>query len=190
MNNPLSRILRLLPVALALVIAGCGGSADSNNSNANIRVLNLSAGYPSLDLLSNNGDTDTDTTQFTGVTRGTISNYAALKADTYTLKFRRNGTSSTLWSSSATLTEDTHLTYIALGETNQFGLLGIDEDLDEPSTGYAIVRVLNTLPAGAFDVYLTGANDSLDDVSATVSGVAPQRRSTAAPSGCASPAPA
>lgn len=179
MNNPLSRILRLLPVALALVIAGCGGSADSGDSKARIRVLNLSNGYPSLDLLTNNGDTDTDTTQFTGVTVGTISNYAVLDADTYTLKFRRNGTSSNLWSSSATLTEDTHLTYIALGETNQFSLMGIDEDLDAPATGYAIVRVLNTLSAGVFDVYLTGANDSLDDVSATVTGVAPGGTSSA-----------
>ena len=180
MNNPLSRILRLLPVALALVIAGCGGSADSNNNNANIRVLNLSPGYPSLDLLSNNGDTDVDTTQFTAVARGTISNYSSLEADTYTLKFRRTGTSSNLWSSTATLTEDTHLTYIALGETNQFGLMGIDEDLDAPATGYSIVRVLNTLPEGVFDVYLTGANDSLDDVSATVSAVAPGGTSAAA----------
>lgn len=173
MNNPLSRILRLLPVALALIVAGCGGNADSDNNTARIRVLNLSPGYPALDLLSNNGDSDADTTQFTGVARGTISNYAALKADTYTLKFRRTGTSSNLWSSSATLTEDTHATYIALGETNQFSLTGIDEDLDAPSSGYSIVRVVNTLPAGSFDVYLTGANDSLDDVTASVAGVAP-----------------
>src|SRR6185369_6337378 len=112
-NRSLHTWLRILPAVFALVVAGCGGgSADSSSKKAQLRLLNLSSGYESIDLYSNNGDQDADTKQFTAVTTGTISSYAALKGDTYTLKFRKTGTTGDLLSKSATLASNTHTTLV------------------------------------------------------------------------------
>src|SRR5262249_20819467 len=119
------------------------------------------------------------TKQFSGVAEGAISAYAQLKGDTYTVKFRKTGTSGDLLSQSATLASDTHATYVAYGATNLFAVAAIDDDIEAPASGYTKVQVVNTAGAESFDVYLTGATDSLTDVSPTVSGIAAGGTSTA-----------
>jgi hypothetical protein len=179
MKHPSPGILfRVLPVILALVLAGCGGGADSSSKKAQIRLLNLSSGYDSIDLYSKNADDDADVKQFTAITTGAISAYSALKGDSYTLKFRKTGTSGDLLSRAATLASDTHATFVAYGATGEFSVAAIDDDIEVPATGYTKVQVLNTASEN-FDVYLTGANDALADVSATVGAVASGAQSTA-----------
>lgn len=171
-HHPLRKLLhRLLPALFTLAVAGCGGNADSDSNTAKIRLLNLSSGYESLDLYTRDSDDDSvDEKQFSAISQGTASSYTSVRSDTYTIKVRRSGASGDLTSWGATLAADTHITYVAFGETNQFGVVGIDEDLDDPSSGQTSVRVLNTTPQ-SLDVYLTGATDSLNDVSATAAGV-------------------
>lgn len=169
-HHPLRKLLRLLPAFLTLALAGCGGNADSGSSTAKIRLLNLSGGYESLDLYTRDSDDTADEKQFSAVAQGSISSYASVKNDGYTIKVRKSGASGDLTTWTATLAADTHVTYVAFGETNQFGVLSIDEDLDDPASGQTNVRVLNTTQQ-SFDVYLTGASDSLNDVSATSAGV-------------------
>ncbi len=170
-NHPLRRILRLLPVAIALVLAGCGNS-DGLSGPAHLRLLNISSGYDSLDLYSNNGDNDNDKKLFTGVTEKTISAYTSFKADSYTFKYRKTGVSADLLVNNSTLADGTHTTYVTYGALNRFSLLAINEDVDDPDSGYSHIQVLNTTVSGRFDVYLTGANDSLDDTAASVTSVA------------------
>lgn len=177
MNKILRRYLLLLPAVLSLALAACGGDSDSTTKNAQIRLLNVSRGYTSLDLYTNNGS-DTDSQQFSGVGFDSVSSYASLKGDSYTLKFRNSGTTGNLLSMSATLAEETHTTYVAYGATNQFGIMSISEDVDAPDSGYAKVQVVNTTAANNVDVYLTGSNDSLDNVSATFSALAPATQAT------------
>lgn len=180
MNNPsLRRLLRFIPVAFMLAIAGCGGGADGSGGNTNVRLLNLSTGYDSIDLFANNGDTETDTTMFTAVTLNSLSDYKAIKGDTYTLKFRKTGTTGNLTSSAVNLASGTHLTLIAFGATNQFALDVVDEDVDAPTAGYSKLTIVNTSLVTGFDVYLTGATDSLDDVSPTL-GVAARSQTSPA----------
>ncbi len=178
-THPFRFICRLLPAAAAFILGSCGGGADGSSNTANIRLLNLSSGYESLDLYTNNLDSDTDTRQFTGVTRGTISSYAALKGDSYALKVRRSGTTGDLLSTSATLADDTHQTLVAHGATNQFTMMVIDEDIEDPDSGYTAVQVLNAASGDAFDVYLTGADDLLSNVSPAISGVSKSQTSSA-----------
>jgi hypothetical protein len=179
-NAVLGRLLRTFPAAFVLLMAGCGGSADSSSNNAQIRVLNVSSAYDSLDLYSSTADSATSTKLFSAVAQGTVTSYAALKGDSYTLTFRKSGTTGDLLSSSATLAQDTHATLVGYGATNNFAVLSIDDDVDNPSSGYTKVYVLNTVSTESFDVYLTGASDSLDDVSATVAALAAGKQSSVA----------
>jgi len=179
-NRSLNIWLRILPAAFALLVAGCGGgNADSSSKKAQMRLLNVSSDYDSVDLYSNNGDQESDTKQVSGVTTGTISPYVQLKGDTYTLKFRKTGTTGDLLSKSTEIASGTHTTFVSYGITGGFAVAAIDEDIDAPESGSTKVQVLNTAGAEAFDVYLTGANDALADVSAAVSGVAAGATSSA-----------
>jgi hypothetical protein len=163
-------LFRFLPAALALTVAGCGGNADSSSKNAQFRLLNVSSGYDSLDLYTNNGDQASDTKQFTAVTEGTISSYASVPGDDYTVTVKSTGTTGSLVSSTATLASETHATFVAFGAVNQFAMVSIDDETEAPASGSTKVRVLNTTSAGSLDVYLTGSGDTLDNVSATVAG--------------------
>jgi hypothetical protein len=163
----LRSVLRALPLAL-LVVGACGGDSDGSSGDTHIRLLNLSSGYDSVDLYSNNGDDDTDQNVFTAVTRGSLSAYSTLKSDSYTLKFRRSGTTGDLYSMGVDLAGGTYTTLIATGTTNRFTVGAITEDTDAPGSGYTKLNVINVTAATSVDVYLTGATDSLDDVAATV----------------------
>jgi hypothetical protein len=170
-HRTLAPFLRTFSALILLAVAGCGGNADSSSKNAQFRLLNLSTGYDSLDLYTNNGDQDSDTSHFTAVTTGSVSAYAGVKGDDYTITIKKTGTSGSLLSSSATLASDTHSTFVAFGAVNQFAVVSIDDDTEEPSSGNTKVRVLNTA-SEAVDVYLTGTSDVLDDVSATIDAAA------------------
>jgi S-adenosylmethionine/arginine decarboxylase-like enzyme len=170
--NPPRKMLMLLPALLGLCLAGCIGSgADSGSTTAHIRMLNLSTGYPSIDLYTINSDDETDTRQLEAVTTGNMSDYRAIEADAYTLKFRKTGTSGNLFVSGGTLAGDVRVTYVAYGETNEFGMLALDDNIEKPNSGYTIAQVLNA-SSSRLDVYLTGPDEAMEDVSATVTGVA------------------
>jgi hypothetical protein len=160
-------LARILSIVLALAVAGCGGNADGSSKNAQFRLLNVSSGYESIDLYTNDGDQTSDTKQFTAIAQGAISSYASVKGDTYTVTVKSTGTSGSLLSSSATLASETRATLIAFGATNQFSMVSISDDTEAPSSGSTKVRVLNTTGSESLDVYLTGASDALDNVSAT-----------------------
>ena len=170
-RNALS-LVRLLPVILALAVAGCGGNAEGSSKNAQFRLLNVSSGYDTLDLYTNNGDQTTDTKQFSAIATGAISSYASVKGDSYTVTVKNTGTTGSLLSTSATLASDTHATFVAFGSVNQFSMVSISDDTEAPTSGSTKLRVLNTVSSGSLDVYLTGATDTLDNVSATVASAA------------------
>lgn len=155
---------------MALVILTLGmlsGCVSDDKNKARVRVLNTSLDYDSLDLY-----VDSELKQ-SGVGNATVSGYLALDADTYTVEFARNGSSSKLSSSSEALAEESHKTFVTYGRTGNFGQLEIDEDQDEADSDEAKLLLLNTATdAGAVDVYLTGASDALSDASPVVSDLA------------------
>jgi Domain of unknown function (DUF4397) len=156
----------LAPAVLAL--SSCGSSSNQ----AQIRVLNVSTGYQSLDLYGNDGSATSDTLELQAVPYETLSSYKSLGAATYTLKFKVSGLTDTL----ATLTgqklaDQTHTAYITFGTTGNFGDLMINEDVGDPNSGNSTVTLYNTAEAGALDVYLTDASAALTNASPTFSGV-------------------
>lgn len=163
----------LLVVVAALALAACGGSGGGNGK-AKIRLLNLSTGYNSLDLITNiDADTsDDDVTQATGIGLESVSDYAELKADTYTIKLKRTGSGSVLRSfTGEQLVSDTINTYIAYGDVGQFGALLLDDTQAAADSGQAKLSVANLSSTGGLDVYITAADVDLGDTTPVISGV-------------------
>jgi hypothetical protein len=175
------------PILLAaLTLSACGGSDGGSGGDAQIRLLNLSTGYPSLDLITNveADDDDEDETQATGVALDTVSDYAELDPDDYTIKVKRSGSGSVLRSFAAEeLVEDTINTYVAFGEVGAFGALRLDDTQDEADAGETRIDVANLSSAGNLDVYITEASVDLDDTTPVISGVGPAFSTIAVDSG-------
>jgi hypothetical protein len=164
----------VLICAATLALHACGGSGEEKGEDPKIRLLNLSAGYSSLDLMTNldSDEDDDDETQATNVTLESVSSYATLDPDDYTVKVRRTGSGSVLRSFAAEeLVEDTINTYVAYGDVGNFGALRIDDTLDEADAGDSKLGVANVSSAGALDVYLTDATTDLDDTTPVLSSV-------------------
>lgn len=102
---------------------------------------------------------------------GSVSSYVELNSDTYTIRVKRNGVTSTLQTlTDIDLTDNSHLTLVAYGRTGALLVLAIDEDIGEPDPDLAALSHLNASGAGDVDVYVTDEGDSLDDASPFASG--------------------
>jgi Domain of unknown function (DUF4397) len=173
------------PISVAAVLAatvvslsGCG---SGSSGAANVRLLNVSTGYASLDLYaSNNGDTTPNyTAQAQGVAYETVSNYASIGSGTYSLQFRNSGASSALATDgSESLTDGSHTTYVGYGSSGNFATVKISEDQSSANSGYAKVTVINASEAGNVDVYLTDSTTELVNASPLVSNIATGGTST------------
>jgi len=163
-----------LACAAVFALNACSSDDEDKGADPQIRLLNLSAGYTSLDLMTNvdSDEDDDDETQATGVALETVSAYTTLDPDDYTVKVRRTGSGSVLRSfTGEELTEDVVNTYVAYGEVGNFGALRIDDTLDAADAGDNKLSVANVSSAGLLDIYLTDATTDLDDTTPVLSSV-------------------
>ncbi|MEJ0099793.1 MAG: DUF4397 domain-containing protein [Pseudomonadota bacterium] len=148
-----------------------------NTASANVRVLNMSTGYSPIDLFTtdSNTTTSTETQQFTGssMDTNTITPYSPITADTYTLLFRKHLATGNLTAQSQTFSETSYTTLVTYGTTNHFAVLPILENADAANDGYTKLQVYNTSSGDALDVYLSGPNDAITDISPTVAAIQP-----------------
>lgn len=169
MKFPVLRIVAC--VSLALLVS-CGGSGNDKGGDARIRLLNLSTGFTSLDLITNvdADEDDEDVTQSEAVALETVSDYQPMEADNYTIKLKRTGSGSILRSfTNEELVEDDAFTYVAYGEVGSFGALRIDDTQDEADAGETRLSIANVSTAGALDVYITDNDTELDDTTPVLS---------------------
>ncbi len=159
-------------VALAAVVSLSGCSNGDDNADARSRLLNLSSGYQSLDLYVNEDDSDSDSLKASAVAFAGLSEYNSVKSGTYDVKFRRAGISSTLLTlSDKKLADDSNVTYVAYGAVGRFGVLEVNEDVEEPDdNGRTKLQAINVSEAGALDIYLTDSDVPLDDASPLFAG--------------------
>ena len=164
---------RVLMLCAALALASCGGKGD-DGGDAQIRLLNLSKGYPTLDMLTNvdADDDDEDETQSSSVALDAVGDYVTLDSDTYTIKLKRTGSGSILRSfTGEELTEGTKNTYIAYGEVGAFGALKLDDTADPADAGQTRLSIANLSTAGLVDIYITASDVDLDDTTPVLSSV-------------------
>lgn len=155
--------------AAAIALQACSGSGDGSSGKGQIRLLNASIGYDSLDLYVSTDDDDEDTREIEAVESGSVSEYVKVNSDTYTIKIKRNGIASTLLTlTDIDLTDDSHTTFVAYGRSGELLVELIDEDLGEPDPDLSKLGLLNASGSGAVDIYVTDEDDSLDDASPVV----------------------
>jgi hypothetical protein len=174
--RPLIGVAVLLAAAVVL-LSSCG----SSGSTANIRMLNVSTGYGSLDVYeSNNSNTNASyTAQIQGVAYEVLSNYSSISSGTYSLEFRTTGSTSALATDgSENLTDGSHTLYVGYGSSGNFATVKIGEDQSSANSGYAKVSVINASEAGNVDVYLTDSTTDLVNASPVVSNIATGATST------------
>lgn len=161
------RLYPILAVLAALSLSACDDGGG--NERTQLRLMNVSPGYTSLDLYASGTDDDTDRQRIASVAYDTVSTYTELESGTYNVKFKRNGVTSTLHTMSAKqLADDTHHTFIAFGSTGHFSATQVSDDVTPPDSGRAKLQVLNLAEAGSLDVYLTEPSVSLDDATPIV----------------------
>jgi hypothetical protein len=161
-------------IATFLLLTGCGGGGGSDKTGpAQVRLLNVSPNYDSLDLFINDGTSGADTQKFSAVGYDTASAYTTVTSGTYAVKFRKSGTTTTLLTLSAdAIAKDTHSAYVAYGSTGRFGVLKIGEDQVALAANVSGVQIVNASEAGSLDVYLTDAAVDLNDATALVGSAA------------------
>lgn len=149
------------------LLAACGGQVEEDEDDvARVRLLNTTSAYPSMDLLVG------DTRRNTGIASNAVGGYASLKGGSYTAAVTSAGSASTLASASRALAEGKAYTVVAYGGQGDVATALLEENASAAASGQAKLMVLNAAPdAGSVDVYLTGANDSLDAASPVATGV-------------------
>jgi len=162
--------LLLLAVLIlpAIALNACGGG----KKHADVRLLNVSRGYQSLDVYVNKNGDSSDTEFLQGIGYQSLASYSSLDSGKYEVKFKVHSNSSTLQDiGSVNFADETHTTYLAYGSTGNFGTLQIGEDVGDPDSGKSGIQLFNVAEAGSLDVYLTDASTALSDTTATFSGV-------------------
>lgn len=160
----------LLGLVAALPLAwltACGGGSDGND--AEMRLVNASTGYASLDLT-----VDGDATA-SGVTFGSGSGYANVKSgDDIENVLMATGGGTELLNLEQTLDAGEKYTLVAYGWEGSLRVRQMTDDEDKADSGKTKFSVLNTsADAGELDVYLTGADDALETATPVISGVDP-----------------
>ena len=93
-----SCLYSILAALTALSLSGCDSGGGSGRTQ--VRLMNASPGYTSLDLYANTTDDDTDRQSIAAVAYDTVSSYTELESGTYNVKFKRSGFTSTLQTAS------------------------------------------------------------------------------------------
>jgi hypothetical protein len=146
-------------------LQACGGGTDV--TKAQLRFVNATTGYASLDLRVD------DSTRFSAIGYGSSANYVEVDPDDTTSELRRNGSSTTLLTTTPALTKNRHFTLLAYGAEGALKTVLLDENTSDADSGKCKLRVLNAAPdAGTLDVYVTGTDEALADAVATVSAAA------------------
>lgn len=154
-------------LSLAALLSACGGGSDDNNNsgNANVRLLNASIGYSSLDL-KNGTTTVNGAVAFAGT-----GAYTAVGTDVTSLQVTAAGSTTALSTVAlAGIVKDQHYTLVAWGDTGAPSQILVAETQEAPTTANKAKILVMNLAAGAgtVDVYMTKNTDSLTDISPDV----------------------
>jgi hypothetical protein len=104
-----------------------------------------------------------ETTPFTGIDAGDITQYKEIPAERYDFKlFAKDQQANVLASNSEGLTAGKHYTILAVADkSGKMTLNPITDELTPPSPGMAKVRVINLAPNMNADLYAGGKKDAL-----------------------------
>ncbi len=169
--NPISRCLAF---ALVVLLGACGGGSLPSE-DGNLRLVNATTDFPSLDLFQ------TNSAFITGVAPLSASGFAGIKNGNYSIDVRATGSGTALVTSSVSLAKKDYQTVVAYSNAGNLALAVLSDKESDPSSGNAKVRIFNAASGdtGGLDVYLTTgacstlANSGSAPFAANISGLQP-----------------
>lgn len=142
-------------MASALLLAGCGGGG-ADRTKAQVRLVNASNGYSSLDLRVEGA------LRQGGIAYGATDTYVEITPGDADTTITSASSPTTLLSFTPALQKNKRYSVLAYGAQGALRQLLLDENTNAPDANRSLLRVVNAAPdAGALDVYITGADDTL-----------------------------
>lgn len=143
-------------LAATLLLAACGGGSDEGDrTKAKLRLVNASA-YAMLDLRVQ------DELRQSGVAYGESASTVEVDPSKAESKITRSGSATALISFTPAVERKKHYTVLAYGAEGALRQMLVDDNVGEPDSGRALLRVVNAAPdTGKLDIYLTGADEPL-----------------------------
>lgn len=168
--SPSKAVALVLALAVAALLPACGGSDDDGGGEGQVRLVNATTDYASLDFYAD------DDRVATAVQQDTASSFFVFGAAVTNFKLKRTDSSVTSLSTDRTVTSGVNNTLVAYTTAGTLRTAFMTDTEGAPSSGNAKLRVFNTsYEAGSVDVYLTSVGGSLDDVSALTSSLGAER---------------
>ncbi|MGQ3052225.1 MAG: DUF4397 domain-containing protein [Roseateles sp.] len=152
-----TRLVLTLSLSATAFLTACGGGGKDGDSNTQVRLLNATRSYNSLDL-------EVDSKKInTAVAYASVGDYGSVNTGATASKVTTNPVGTSISATTPTLTGGTNYTYITYGFAGAIRTTLLQESETVPAANKAKLLVLNLAPdAGALDVYVTGATDPLD----------------------------
>lgn len=158
--------LTALALTGAALLSACGGGGSSS-TDTSVRLLNASTGYASLDLSVNSSTVNSN------IAYGTVGSYGTISTGATSSQILASGLGTTVASTTPTLASGSNYSLIAYGWAGSLHTSLLQETEAAADSGKSKLLVLNlAADAGALDVYLTAAGDSLDNATALSSNLA------------------
>ncbi|MBB4846027.1 hypothetical protein HNP55_004581 [Paucibacter oligotrophus] len=149
-----------LTLASAALLSACGGGGGS--SKTNVRLLNASVGFSSLDLAHNaSGDSSNINAK---IAYGAVGSYGSVDTGSTAMQVQNSVNGSAVTNLTPTLAGDSNYTVIAYGWSGAVKTTLLQEAETAPDANKAKLLLLNlAADAGALDLYVNPANskDSL-----------------------------
>ena len=169
--QPRGTTLRTIGFCVALfavltLVQGCsksGGSGSNTSGSSQVRLVNATTNYPSLDMLSSS------TTVATAVAIGSASNYVNATSGTNTFTFESSGSGTPSGQTTVALQSGVNYSLAAYTSGQQIQVIAFPDNEAAPASGNGKLRVTSlSADAGSLDVYLTASGASSSGASALV----------------------
>ncbi|HEY8880415.1 MAG TPA: DUF4397 domain-containing protein [Roseateles sp.] len=157
-----TRLVLTLSLSATAFLTACG-SGGSGGGSTQVRLLNATQSYPSLDLTVN------DKTINSKVAYGTVGEYGSVDTANTATKILAGDAGTSISAATPSLNTSPNYTFIAYGFAGAVRTSLLEENQTAPDTGKAKLLILNLAPdAGQLDVYVMGASDTPDTATAAV----------------------
>ncbi|RZL32152.1 MAG: DUF4397 domain-containing protein, partial [Rubrivivax sp.] len=151
-----TRLVLTLSLSATALLTACGGGGGGG-SNTQVRLLNATRSYAQLDLTVN------DKTINSKVGYASVGEYGTVDTGSTASKVLTSDVGTSVSATTPTLNANSNYTYITFGFAGAVGTRLLEENQEVPEANKAKLLVYNLAPdAGALDVYVTTATDSLD----------------------------
>jgi hypothetical protein len=158
-----TRLALTLSLSATAFLTACGGGGDGDG-NTQVRLLNATRSYAQLDLTVN------DKTINSKVAYATAGEYASASTNNSAVKVLTSDVGTSIVATSPKLNGSSNYTQIVYGFAGAIRTALLEEVEPVPEANKAKLLVMNLAPdAGAVDVYVTTATDSLDTATALTS---------------------